>query len=80
MVTRTLDARGEICPDPLTLTLREMRRLAVGDQLKVIIDSPMALETISRWVQNTGHRLVGVRELGAAQWELTIEKIVSEGC
>lgn len=66
--------RGEICPDPLTLTLKEMGTLAVGDLLKVIVDSPMALETISRWVQNAGHRLVAVRELGLAQWEITIEK------
>ncbi len=76
MATKTLDVRGEICPDPLTLTLKEIRGLAIGDQLAVIVDSPMALETISRWAQNAGHRLVGVRELGAGQWELTIEKVL----
>lgn len=75
MATKTLDVRGEICPDPLTLTLKEMERLAVGDILKVITDSPMALETISRWVQNAGHRLVGVEGVGAGQWEITIEKL-----
>ena len=74
MVTKTLDVRGEICPDPLTLTLKEMQDLAVGDLLKVIVDSPMALETISRWAQKNGHRLVGTAELGAGQWEITIEK------
>ncbi len=75
MVTKTLDVRGEICPDPLTLTLKEMQGLAIGDTLKVIVDSPMALETISRWAQNSGHRLVGVSELGPGQWEITIEKL-----
>ncbi|TAK10082.1 sulfurtransferase TusA family protein [bacterium] len=77
MVTRTLDVRGEICPDPLTLTLKEMQGLAVGDVLKIIVDSPMALETISRWAQNVGNRLVCVTELGAGQWEITIEKLVA---
>jgi tRNA 2-thiouridine synthesizing protein A len=77
MAVKTLDVRGEICPDPLTLTLKQMKALAVGDQLKVIVDSPMALETISRWAQNAGHRLVGVEELGPAQWEITIEKLVA---
>ncbi|MBI2088997.1 MAG: sulfurtransferase TusA family protein [Deltaproteobacteria bacterium] len=76
MATKTLDVRGEICPDPLTLTLKEMRGLAIGDQLKVIVDSPMALETISRWAQNAGHRLVGINEFGAGQWEMTIERVV----
>lgn len=74
MAVRTLDVRGEICPDPLTLTLKEMEGLAAGDLLKVIVDSPMALETISRWAQKAGHRLVGVVELGAGEWEITIEK------
>ena len=67
--------RGEICPDPLTLTLKEIQGLAIGDLLKVIVDSPMALETISRWAQKAGHRLVGVSELGAGHWEITIEKL-----
>ena len=77
MVTKTLDVRGEICPDPLTLTLKEMARLAVGDEIKVLVDSPMALETISRWARNSGHKLAGVREAGAGEWEITIEKVVA---
>lgn len=74
MATKTLDVRGEICPDPLTLTLKEMESLAVGDLLKVRVDSPMALETISRWAQMAGHRLVGTADLGAGHWEIAIEK------
>ena len=74
MAVKTLDVRGEICPDPLTLTLTEMQGLAIGDTLKVVVDSPMALETISRWVGHAGHRLVGVSNVSAGQWEITIEK------
>ncbi len=74
MAVKTLDVRGEICPDPLTLTLKEMQSLFVGDTLNVLVDSPMALETISRWVQNTGHKLLGVAEVGAGQWQIEIEK------
>lgn len=75
MVSKTLDVRGEICPDPLTLTVQEMKSLAVGDLLTVIVDSPMALETISRWAQNQGHRLVKVDEPKAGEWHITIEKL-----
>lgn len=74
MAIKNLDVRGEICPDPLTLTLKEMARLGAGDELRVSVDSPMALETISRWVQNAGHKLIGVRELGPGQWEIAVEK------
>lgn len=74
MAVKTLDVRGEICPDPLTLTMREMEKLGSGDHLKVALDSPMALETISRWTENAGHRVLEVREAGSGQWEITLEK------
>ena len=37
MAVKTLDVRGEICPDPLTLTVKEMQVLAIGDMLKVVV-------------------------------------------
>ena len=46
MAVKKLDVRGEICPDPLTLTTKEMEGLGPGDHLKVILDSPVALETL----------------------------------
>lgn len=74
MAVKTLDVRGEICPDPLTLTLKEIEALKAGDILNVIVDSPLALETICRWVGNAGHKLVGVSELEEGQWQITIER------
>lgn len=74
MAIRNLDVCGEICPDPLTLTLEAMKGLAVGDSLKVTIDSPMALETISRWAAKAGHKVVRVFEPEPGKWEITIEK------
>lgn len=72
-MTKTLDVRGEICPDPLTLTIKEAAQMAVGEELKVIVDSPTALETITRWAQNVGHNLLGVHGIGPAQWEIHIK-------
>jgi len=74
MALKNLDVCGEICPDPLTLTMKEMEGLSSGDQLKVTLDSPMALETISRWAGKEGHRVLEVREAGAGVWEITLEK------
>jgi TusA-related sulfurtransferase len=73
-MVKTLDVRGEICPDPLTLTIKEVAKMALGEELKVIVDSPTALETITRWAQNVGHNFLGVREIGPAQWEIHIRK------
>ncbi len=74
MAVKTLDVRGEICPDPLTLTMQAMESLSSGDHLKVTLDSPMALETITRWVEKAGHRVLEVRETGSGEWEITLEK------
>ncbi len=74
MALKTIDVQGEICPDPLTLTMKEMETLGTGDHLKVTLDSPMALETISRWAEKTGHRIFEIREGGAGVWEMTLEK------
>ena len=74
MALKTIDVQGEICPDPLTLTMKEVDGLSPGDQLKVTLDSPMALETISRWAEKASHRILEVREIGAGVWELTLEK------
>ena len=74
MAVKNLDVRGEICPDPLTLTMKEMEGLDPGDQLTVMLDSAMALETISRWAQKAGHRVLEVQEAGPGQWEMTLEK------
>ena len=74
MAVKNLDVRGEICPDPLTLTMKEMEGLDPGDHLKVMLDSAMALETISRWAQKAGHRVLEVQEAGPGLWEMTLEK------
>ena len=74
MPVKTLDVRGEICPDPLTLTMKEMDGLNLGDHLKVTLDSPMALETITRWAEKASHQVLEVREAGAGEWEITLQR------
>jgi len=74
MALKNLDVCGEICPDPLTLTMKEMGTLSAGDHLKVTLDTPMALETISRWAEKAGHQVLEVQEAGASVWEITLEK------
>ena len=74
MALKHLDVCGEICPDPLTLTMKAVEGLSPGDQLKVTLDSPMALETISRWAGRVGYQVLEVREAGAGVWEITLEK------
>lgn len=70
----TLDVRGEICPYPLTMTKKAIAGLAPGEQLEVLLDYPLSLETIPRWAEGAGHRVLKVEEAGPAEWRIRLEK------
>ena len=69
-----LDTRGEICPYPLVMAQREMKRLHAGEILMVVSDYPLAAENIPRWAQEAGHKVLRVEKVGDALWEIEIEK------
>lgn len=69
-----LDTRGEICPYPLIMAQREMKRLHAGEILMVVSDYPLAAENIPRWAQEAGHKVLRVEKVGNALWEIEIEK------
>ncbi len=70
----TLDVRGEICPYPLTETKKAMAKLKPGEQLEVLLDYPLSLETIPRWAEQQGHKVLKVEEAGPAEWRILLEK------
>lgn len=69
-----LDTRGEICPYPLVMAQREIRKLAPGDILIVVSDYPLSAENIPRWAAEQGHRVIRVEKVSGALWEIEIEK------
>lgn len=82
LLTKTLhrlDVRGEICPYPLTETKKAMAKLLPGEQLEVVLDYPLSLETIPRWAEGQGHRVLKIEELGPAEWRILLEKGRDEG-
>ncbi|MFQ5795804.1 MAG: sulfurtransferase TusA family protein [Candidatus Bipolaricaulia bacterium] len=73
MAIYQLDIRGEICPYPLIATKEKVAELQPGDRLEVWIDYPLALDNITRWAENAGHRVVTVERTGNPEWRLVIE-------
>ncbi len=71
---QTLDVRGEICPYPLFETKNALEKLASGATLEVLIDYPLALDNITRWAKNAGHKVLEVVKLGASEWRIMIER------
>jgi TusA-related sulfurtransferase len=64
--TRTLDARGLLCPMPIVKASREMKQLAAGDVLKVIATDRGAIADFPAWADDTGHELLEWEEQGGA--------------
>ena len=72
--TPTLDLRGEICPYPLFESKKALENLASGEQLEVLIDYPLALDNITRWAENAGHRVVEVVTVAASEWRIVLQR------
>jgi TusA-related sulfurtransferase len=69
-----LDVRGEICPYPQTITKKKLSELQVGDQLEVLLDYPLSLETIPRWAEYAGHKVIQIEQSDKAEWKILLEK------
>jgi tRNA 2-thiouridine synthesizing protein A len=61
----TLDARGLLCPLPLTMAKRRMRALRDGETLLVLATDPEATIDLAAWAAADGHAYA---ESAAADW------------
>ncbi len=74
MVKRVLDVRGQICPYPLALTKKSMMDLKAGERLEVLLDYVPSLETIPRWAERAGHRVLCIEQRAEGGWCILLEK------
>ena len=61
-----VDARGRACPIPIVELMRAIRDSSVGDEVEVVADDRAFPSDVRAWCKKTGHRLVSLREDGAA--------------
>jgi tRNA 2-thiouridine synthesizing protein A len=59
-----LDVTGTLCPLPILLSAREMRKLHPGDLLEIVGDDPGIREDMPIWCERAGHRLLEMEEGG----------------
>ncbi len=48
-----VDARGRSCPEPVMMTKQAIDSFD-GEEIKVVVDTRVAVENIKRYVQNQG--------------------------
>jgi TusA-related sulfurtransferase len=74
---RQIDVRAYACPITWVKTKVALDRLAVGDQLEVLLSAGEPAESVPRTAEEDGHRLVALEPLPGAQrpaFRLLLEK------
>lgn len=56
-----LDARGLICPLPILKARKALKKVPVGETLRVLATDPGADEDFAAFCRTTGHELVELR-------------------
>jgi len=62
MATKTLDAKGLVCPLPVLRANKAIKELRGGDVLEVLVTDPGAPKDLEIFCENTGHQLLDSRE------------------
>ena len=67
-----VDARGLSCPQPVLMTLGEIKKLGKGE-IAVLVDTDTSKENVSRAAESQGWRVLEIREEGEG-YRLEIKK------
>ena len=70
---KTLDVRGEICPNPDVRTMTTLEKMDKGQILEVLVDYPLSVERIPRNAENRKHRVVAVEQVKGPEHRILIE-------
>ncbi|MGB9499584.1 MAG: sulfurtransferase TusA family protein [Dissulfuribacterales bacterium] len=57
----TVDARGLSCPQPVLMTLDEIKK-NTADEILVLVDTDASKENVSRAAQSRGWQVAGITE------------------
>ena len=71
---RTLDVRGEVCPFPWVHAKKAMKKLQVGQVLRVVGDHGPALQNIPRNFTDDGQAVLRAEATGEVDWEILVRK------
>jgi len=71
-VDRKLNAVGEVCPWPVILTLKEIKKLSPGQILEVLTDHVPSVTNIPEAVKKNGHEIVDASQIDKGLYRIVI--------
>jgi TusA-related sulfurtransferase len=60
--SKTLDAKGDLCPIPVVKTSKAIKQVDVGQVLEVLATDPGSKPDLAAWSKMTGHKLLDTKE------------------
>ena len=72
-IDKTLDVRGEICPNPDIKTRTALGKMGKGQILEVLLDYPLSVERVPRNAENRQHRVILIERMSGAEHRILIE-------
>lgn len=71
---RTVDTRGMFCPTPLIVVSEELKKIPVGERIKVLANDKAFEKDIKIWCHDTGNKLISIENNNG-----TITAIIERG-
>ena len=71
-MSQIVDARGLSCPQPVLMTLEEMKKVGKGN-IQVLVDTDTSKENVSRAAENQGWQVKEIKEEGG-EYRITLQK------
>ncbi len=71
-MSQTVDARGLSCPQPVLMTLEEMKKLGRGE-IQILVDTETSKENVTRAAASQGWEVRSEQEEGEA-YRISIRK------
>lgn len=72
-IDKTIDVRGEICPNPDIKARTALEKMGKGQILEVLLDYPLSVERVPRNAENRQHRVILIERMSEAEHRILIE-------
>ena len=70
---KTLDVKGEICPNPDVKTMTTLEKMEKGQILEVLVDYPLSVERIPANAEKRKHKVLKIEQVSGPEHRILIE-------
>lgn len=73
-IDQEIDLKGEVCPYTFVKSKLAIEDMESGQVLRVLLDHLPAVENVPRSLSGEGHAVLGVTQVNATDWTVTVRK------